>query len=320
MLRPALMACLPWFGVLLALMALLRLLVRFCRPPVSWQRLTTLHSNQTGGVQSLSFVATLPVFVMVIMLIVQVSQVMIANLVVQYAAYAAARSAMVWTPARVPPWEYANQIGDHWNMPVERYDYLPSYVYGYPVYRIQPDVYPSAGGDRFAKLVRVHRAAALACMPIAPSRNPGGDAAVTPLIDSTTRAYQSVSPASMSNLRVPPRIANKLSYSLSNTTIEMRRTAPNDYWIWWWPSWDWEWGPTWRDQLTVTVTHQYALLPGPGRLLARSVARSGQDSVSGRIGRRGDFYTIPITATATLPCEGDQPSWPYTFQQSEVAD
>src|SRR5687768_10542174 len=109
MLRPALMACLPWFVVLLALVGALWLLVRFCRPPVSWQRLATLHSNQTGGVHSLSFVATLPVFVMVIMLIVQVSQVMIANLVVQYAAYAAARSAMVWTPARVPPWEYANQ-------------------------------------------------------------------------------------------------------------------------------------------------------------------------------------------------------------------
>ena len=49
--------------------------------------------------QSLSFVLTLPLFIMVMMMIVQVSQLMIGMVVVHYAAFAAARSAAVWIPA-----------------------------------------------------------------------------------------------------------------------------------------------------------------------------------------------------------------------------
>ncbi len=332
MLRPALIACLPWFAVLLALVCLLWLLLRFCRPPISWQRLRALHGNETGGVQSLSFVATLPIFVMVMMLIVQVSQVMIANLVVQYAAFAAARSAVVWLPARVEldpqRIEYENVIGSPPLMTHERHDYGqqgPGWYAGYPycVWRIEPSPFPPNGNDGqdiSAKLYRIHRAAALACMPIAPSRDAGGAAASTPLIDSATRAYLAVSPGSAANQRVPARIANKLSYSLQNTKIEMRRTAPHEHWIWWDPTMSWEWGPSWHDQLTLTVTHQYALLPGPGRLLARSVVRGGQDSVSGRIDKSSTFYTIPITATATLPNEGAISRWRYVHQQMDVVD
>jgi hypothetical protein len=119
---------------------------------------------------------------------------------------------------------------------------------------------------------------------------------------------------------VPPRIANKLTYALENTKIEMRRTAPRSNLIWWQPTWTWEWSPSPRDQLTLTVTHQYALLPGPARLLARSVVRGGQDSVSGRIDTRGTFYTIPITATATLPNEGEVSRWRYVFDKADVVD
>jgi hypothetical protein len=283
-------------------------------------------------VQSLSFVITLPIFVMVMMLIVQVSQVMIANIVVQYAAFAAARSAVVWLPTRVQldpqRVEYPNVIGSPPMMTHERHDYSnqgPGWYYGYTfcVWRIEPSPFPPAGSDGrdiSAKLYRIHRAAALACLPIAPSRDAGSPAASSPLADSATRAYQSVAPSSTSNQRVPPRIANKLAYSLENTKIELRRTAPHDYLIWWVPMASWEWGPSWHDQLTLTVTHQYALLPGPGRLLARSVVSGGQDSVSGRISHRGNFYTIPITATATLPNEGQVPQWQYVRQHADVVD
>ena len=326
MLRPALFACLPWFGLLLALVAVLWLLLRFCRPPICWQRLATLHRNETGGVQSLSFVATLPVFVMVIMLIVQVSQVMIANIIVQYAAFAAARSAMVWLPARVQ-WdpqqvEYENGIGVPRIITHERHD-RDEYGLEYCVWIVEPLPFPpggSDGSDRSAKLYRIHRAAALACMPIAPSRDAGGPGGSRPLIDSATRAYLAVSPGSASNQRVPARIANKLTYALENTKIEMRRTAPRNNLIWWEPTWTWEWAPSWRDQLTLTVTHQYALLPGPARLLARSVVRGGQDSVSGKIDTSGTFYTIPITATATLPNEGEVSRWRYVFDKADVVD
>lgn len=322
MLRSALIACLPWFAMLLALVALLWLLLKFCRPPVSWQRLATLHRNQTGGVQSLSFVVTLPIFVMVMMLIVQVSQVMIANLVVQYAAFSAARSAVVWLPARVQwdsqRYEWENSMGVPAVVTFDRGDFDDNGI-EYWDWLVQPAPFPpngSDGADRSAKLYRIHRAAALACMPIAPSRDAGGGAASTPLIDSAQRAYLAVSPESAGNQRAPARVANKLSYSLRNTTIELRRTAP--------PAWDpilgRVWSPTWHDQLSLTVTHQYALLPGPGRLLARSVVRGGQDSVSGRIDRSGTFYTIPITATATLPNEGEVSRWQYVRQKPDVMD
>ncbi|HZL89708.1 MAG TPA: TadE family protein [Pirellulaceae bacterium] len=326
MLRPALIACLPWFVVLVALVALLWLLLKFCRPPISWQRLATLHQSETGGVQSLSFVITLPIFVMVIMLIVQVSQVMIANLVVQYAAFAAARSAVVWLPARVQ-WDAQRFEGENWTgipplMTHERHEY-DSLGYSYCVWRIEPSPFPPGGNDGSdisAKLYRIHRAAALACMPIAPSRDAGGPSASSPLIDSATRAYLALSPSSASNQRVPARIANKLTYSLQNTKIELRRTAPHQYLMWWEPTGSWEWGPSWRDHLTLTVTHQYALLPGPGRLLARSVNPNGPDSVSGRIGRSGNYYTIPIKATAMLPNEGEVPRWQYVHSKADLVD
>ena len=55
-----------------------------------------------GQRQSLSFVLTLPLFILVMLTLVQISQVMIGRMVVQYAAFAAARSAIVWVPARLP--------------------------------------------------------------------------------------------------------------------------------------------------------------------------------------------------------------------------
>ena len=57
--------------------------------------------------QSLSFVLTLPVFIFIMMMIVQVSQLMIGIVVVHYAAFAAARSAAVWIPAAMPAPEVA---------------------------------------------------------------------------------------------------------------------------------------------------------------------------------------------------------------------
>jgi len=64
-------------------------------------RLRRLHRDEAGNVQSLSFVLTLPIFIMLMMLIVQASQLMIGQVVVEYAAVAAARSAIVWIPAAV---------------------------------------------------------------------------------------------------------------------------------------------------------------------------------------------------------------------------
>ena len=92
--RPALFAL---AAAVLALIVVIR--VSGCR--FDLRRLVQLHRCQRGGVQSLSFVLTLPIFVMLVMFVVQVSQLMIAQVVINYAAYGAARSIAAWVPQHV---------------------------------------------------------------------------------------------------------------------------------------------------------------------------------------------------------------------------
>ena len=71
-----------------------------------------------------------------------------------------------------------------------------------------------------------------------------------------------------------------------------------------------------RDQIRVTVYHQFALLPGPGRLLARRANESvGPDTVSPRIQpRASNLYTIQLSATATMVGEGEKSARPYVHR------
>ena len=102
MARAILTACLPWLALLLMLILAAWALLRFSRAQLRLGRLLELHRDEAGSVQSLSFVLTLPLFIMIMMMIVQVSQLMIGTVVVHYAAFAAARSAAVWIPAAMP--------------------------------------------------------------------------------------------------------------------------------------------------------------------------------------------------------------------------
>mgnify|MGYP003325383006 CR=1 FL=1 len=81
--RQILIACFPCFVVLCASFLILRLVLAVGTKSWSWQRLRQVHACQQGGVQSLAFVLTMPAFVMVVLLIVQVSQLMIAQMVIQ---------------------------------------------------------------------------------------------------------------------------------------------------------------------------------------------------------------------------------------------
>ncbi|MDA0284207.1 MAG: hypothetical protein O3B86_12725, partial [Planctomycetota bacterium] len=99
--RAVLQALLPALAALAAGFILLRLLMRLSGASFEVRRLRTLHRSQKGAVQSLSFVLTLPLFIMIVMFIVQVSQLMIGIMGVHYATFAAARAAIVWTPARI---------------------------------------------------------------------------------------------------------------------------------------------------------------------------------------------------------------------------
>jgi len=67
--------------------------------------------------------------------------------------------------------------------------------------------------------------------------------------------------------------------------------------------------------VTVTVRHAMALLPGPGRLLAKREVQpgGGRDEVAESLQRRGSLYVYPLEATATLGLEGEKSVLPYPY-------
>ena len=326
--RAVLEACLPSLLALAAAIALLALLLRVSQRKISareiWQRMRQLHHCERGAVQSLSFVLTLPFFIVICLFIVQVSQLMIGVMVVHYAAYASARAAIVWIPADV--------------------DDLAQNKLGPPITAYNPVLLRGDGTlvrENF-KYRKIFEAAAIACAPISPSRNVGyapddlssGSALVM------KELYESLSPESARNTRIPARIDNKLGYSFRNTAVRLEFRDKNTY-----PgptynprvpvrdpdtgnviydgsgnavrSWDpHEVG--WEDPVRVLVTHELALLPGPGRVLAKHLVRSDNqpDRVADRIDTRSTttrerLYSTSIVASATLTNEGFKSVIPY---------
>ena len=297
--RSVLLTCLPWTLLLAALTAIGAGMVRLAGARLRLGRLRRLHAGQAGAVQSLSFVLTLPMFVMLLLLIIQVSQIMIGAIVVHYAAFATARAAIVWVPALVGAapglftWEDENCISSlAWD--AESPDQVmplldptdPRYgpTGGGMIYRIAP------GSPKFAKIAS---AAKLACAAVSPSRDLGfslsGDAVSAGA--ALQQAYQSMAPASSINLN---RLRNKLAYACAqsqmsswdgsgwvaegapteHTSVELRffhsnQEPPRDGYADYYP-----FAPFfranevgWQDPIMVKVTHWMALLPGPGRLL-----------------------------------------------------
>jgi hypothetical protein len=326
--RAVMEACLPSLIALAlafhALVLLVRVASRGCSLRQVMSRLRTLHRCQNGAVQSLSFVLTLPFFIVICMFIVQVSQLMIGVMVVHYAAYAAARSAIVWIPARV--------------------DDLAENKLGPPITTDSPLLLTGDGSlvrENF-KYRKIFEAAALACAPISPSRDVGFS--LDDLSSGSSfvmkELYESLAPASARNTRIPDRIEHKLAYSFQNTAVRISFHDKNT-----------QRGPTynprvvvrdpqsgqivrdgsgqvvrrwdphevgWEDPVTVRVTHEFALLPGPGRVLAKYLVRNNDepDRVAERIETRSTstrerLYTTKIVAAATLTNEGFKTVIPY---------
>jgi hypothetical protein len=291
----------------------LAVVARYLRPLGQRQNLNRLHGDEAGGVQSISFVLTAPIFIMLMLLAVQITQLMIGLMTVHYAAFAAARSASVWIPARVEPLDTQgeNRLGLRT---------LEGVYYGGIEYRIVP------GQDR-EKLEQIRTAAALACVPIAPSRNVGIRAA-----DSTSGSlqamYAKLAPGAMGNTRIGDRLANKWGYANAATTIAIRVFHPDEIDVDAEPPLiqfppflpETEFTPNeigWRDQVRITVTHQFALLPGPGRLLAKRASESVYaDRISPQILQQNSVYYLPISATATVVPEGEKSVRPYVQQIS----
>jgi hypothetical protein len=332
MARATLIAVLPWLAFLLLLLLAAWALVRFSRAHLRLGRLLNLHRDETGSVQSLSFVLTLPLFIFIMLFIIQVSQLMIGMIVVQYAAFAAARSAAVWIPAGLPAPEGTccissyevdpdapDQVAPETNPKAA--DYGPSS--GGLTYKIDPS------GDKYDK---IKAAAVLACMPISPSRDVGlGDAGRPHMAAAIKNAYGTLAPSSSANSKIGPRIDHKLAYAIKNTQVEIRFFHKNEEP----PLQSYDLGDDindlplhqnfypneigWQDTITVKVIYNFPLLPGPGRLLAKFAPRpGGRDLTAESIQKNGGVYTYPLEAESTIGNEGEKSSVPYLYNPTIV--
>lgn len=329
--RAVLLACLPWMLWLIAALLLLRLVVLLSAATPRWRRIAALHRDQGGAVQSLSFVLTLPFFVMIVLFIVQVSQLMIGIMVVNYAAYASARAASVWIPALVDDRDLMilDVDGDGLAEDDSQNKLPVGFQPGIPVTLDLQDV----SGSGSAKLEKIFAAAVLACVPIAPSRPLASvDRSLLDSVranDVMREVYARLAPSSTSNSRIGQRIDNKLAYSLQNTRITLYFEDKNSATSPTYNPQGHDWGAQpqyayypnevgWEDPVTITVSHDFALLPGAGGFLAARLlnrADGREDRVSPRIATRDGFYSTRLRASATMTIEGIQSVKPYIHQE-----
>ncbi|MDA1052769.1 MAG: pilus assembly protein [Planctomycetota bacterium] len=309
--RELIIACSPFLAGIVVSVVALRVLIGISGAHLQLPQLRRLHRDEQGAVQSLSFVLTLPLFVMIMLFIIQLSQLTLGRLMVEYSAFAAARSAMVWIPASLgDDFEMENRISYRVQLP----DTTDEAGNLFAVYQVAPGS-PKSEKIRFA--------AVSALMSICPSRDTGitMDSAGLAAAAALERTYLAMSPTSASNTRIPVRLRNKLAYALHNTNveIEVRHKDSEPPLIRPWPTAsefeDNEIG--WQDQLIVTVNHNFALLPGPGRFLAKPAPRqdtesvSPRDAVAERIRRENGIFVYPMSATVRLNNEGQKSVLPY---------
>ena len=332
--RAVLQACLPAFIALGVAFVLLTVLVRLSGAKLNLKRLRNVGRCDRGSVQSLSLVLTLPLFVMIVLFILQVSQLMVARIIVEYAAFAAARAAIVWIPAQTGEIESHRDYSEPYFEPnqanvlpgpfrsdnpvVLAYHEKPGHAWSYKV------------DSQYLKYRKIFEAAAIACAPMSPSREllPAGRVQIPDVVLTTQTLYRSMSIRSAVK---PVWIKHKLEYSFENTAVHLGFADKNvasgpTYNRYRTPILDPVTGEIigyyfkvfrneigWQDPLTVTVAHNFALLPGPGRFLAKRLVGSGgqPDLVSGMINQSGNYrerlYSVVIQATAKLTNEGLKP-------------
>lgn len=306
--------CLPGFVALAVLSGLLWCVARFSGARFRIGRLAELHRCQAGGVQSLAFVLTLPLFLMILLFIVQVALLMIGLVTVNYAAFAAARSAAVWIPADVPGtvWEGGPQ------------NVLPTGIVPNTPFRVDASVAQTS-----LKYSEIFDAATLACVTMAPSRDLGGSSlsalGSTDADDAAVALYGALVPSSSANQRIPQRLRNKIAYARDNTVLFITFTDKNSGVTAGSTN-----GPTynpptihththidsevgWQDPVEIEVEHRFALLPGPGRFLAKMLARwdGRTDQAARRVFYEDGVHKVRVVGSATLTIEGIKSVRPY---------
>jgi len=235
-------------GIIGFLILTMHLLVRLSGARRRSIELIQLHHDQQGSVQSLSFVLTLPAFIIVMMGIVQVSQIMMAQVVVEYAAIAAARAASVWVPEHVTRGSDAyhrNCIGAGKLVSSSQilvWDGNPQHALepleDGKTYKVPDDL--TSAASKTPKIDRITTAATLACLPIAPSRETGYQLTQEgeQIHHAMYRAYTALAGDEQTRsvryegqdrqAAVAQRLKNKLAYSMSNTKVEIEIAHPNE--------------------------------------------------------------------------------------------
>ena len=202
----------------MASLGVLYVLARLSGARIELGRLRRLHADQQGSVQSLSFVLTLPLFIMVLLFIVQVSQLMIGQIVVEYAAFAAARAAAVWIPAGLAGGEDSNCISSFSPDPAAPDQVPPSPAGpsdGGETFLVAPGQ-PEVQQDRLGGRAGLYADLALAepgRRPVGPGRGDGGGHQGGLCRAGPELHRQPLDPA---------RLENKLAYAAANTAVEIR--------------------------------------------------------------------------------------------------
>jgi hypothetical protein len=335
------------FGVIAVLLFAMRWLIAASGGRREWSRLRSVHRNEDGAVQSLSFVLTLPLFILIMMGIVQTSQIMIAQIVVEYSAIVTARSASVWIPVHLDGTDGRNRIA---SLTFDRSED------GGDIYLVQTE--GQSGDYSSPKVLRISMAAAQACVPISPSRplgfdqNATGNSAATSLI----RAFEALAPDAEAGDAVSRRMRNKLAYALANTWVEIevfhpqsrhepplgeihedvgdlakRRSEHEPVYVEFYANNEWFYYSDyeedaqefqqnevgWQDEITVTVKHDLALLPGPGRMFSRILNMRYGSQYDGTISTQSGetIYTWPLEASATISNEGQKSVLRYEYNE-----
>lgn len=370
--RAILQACLPWFFWLCVASGLMLLLVQFCGTRIDWRRLRRLNRGEEGSVQSLSLVLTLPVFLMLVLFIVQITQIMVGIMMVNYAAFAAARAASVWIPSDVttdasfadPPFDNPqidvdftaySTVGDR-VIPrgatnngslqglLEPANVVAGIVDGSALQGGGYATIDANSGAGSFKYQKVMLAGIIPCLTISPSRTTSAGSQLPTQLqytyDALNKLYPVVDPKSKSNGKISQRLRNKLAYAANYTTVELKWQNINH------PVPDIMDGPTYnpfahpalnvppwnpneigfRDPITVSVKHQFALLPGIGHILwnaidktdaTRKAEQADDDRAASRVSlqsRTDDLYTVQLEASATFVNEGFKSLVRYAVQ------
>ncbi len=250
---------------------------------------------------------TLPLLIGSILLMIQLTQVLLGVMTVQYAAFSAARSAAVWIPTRI----------DSQNLSENEVDTL--IIRGRPI-DLTPDL--RAGSPKFQE---IFAAAAQSCVAISPARTVDGPRAGPSEVAEAVDAF-----LLFQQLGNDPRIArwrtamgNRWSYSFANTQVRLAfltqpRLTPtynpvNHPVV---PYRDDEVG--WDESVTVVVQHEVSLVPGPGRLLFQQAAwGSVPQNLAANWPGSGRRDRVPVSGSATITLAGLKAIHPFRYLEGE---